>query len=148
MSFLSFTIEPRHCAVRYRRGVLEQVLPAGRHRRRAGERLVHLDLRERLLPLSPQEVLTADGVSVRISAVVRWAVGDPVAFVEVSDAPTGAAYLAAQVALRDAVATLTADELVSRGAAVPANRITADTADAARRFGVDVAEVVRVDGEG
>ncbi|NUR81349.1 MAG: slipin family protein, partial [Dermatophilaceae bacterium] len=142
MSLTKFTIEPRHCALRYRHGVLEQVLPAGRHRRLRGQRLVVLDLRERLLQLAPQEVLTSDGVSVRVSAVVRWSVGDPVEFVEVSADPAATVYLAAQVALRDALATLTADEVVGRGAALPAARITAATAEVARRVGAEVAEVV------
>jgi regulator of protease activity HflC (stomatin/prohibitin superfamily) len=142
MSLTKFTIEPRHCALRYRHGVLEQVLPAGRHRRVRGQRLVVLDLRQRLLQLAPQEVLTSDGVSVRVSAVVRWSVGDPVAFAEVSDDPAATVYLAAQVALRDALATLTADAVVGRGAALPAASITAATAEVSRRVGADVAEVV------
>ena len=142
MSLTRFTVEPRHCALRYRHGGLEQVLPAGRHRRVRGQRLVVLDLRERLAPIAPQEVLTSDGVTIRVSAVVRWSVGDPVAFVEVSDDPAATVYLAAQVALRDALASLTADEVVGRGAVLPADRITAATAEVARRVGVDVAEVV------
>ena len=142
MPLIRFTIEPRHCALRYRHGVLVDVLPAGRHRRLRGQRLVVLDLRERLLPLSPQEVLTSDGVSIRVSAVVRWAVGDPVTFAEVTDDPAATVYLAAQVALRDALATLVADDVVARGAALPANRITAATAEVARRVGAEVAEVV------
>jgi regulator of protease activity HflC (stomatin/prohibitin superfamily) len=142
MSLMHFTIEPRHCALRYRHGVLEQVLPAGRHRRVRAQRLVVLDLRERLIQVAPQEVLTSDGVSVRVSAVVRWAVGDPVAFAEVAEDPAATVYLAAQVALRDALATLTADDVVGRGAALPTAQISAATAEVARRVGVEVAEVV------
>lgn len=142
MSLLRFTIAPRHCALRYRHGAFEQVLPAGRHRRRLGQRLVVVDLRERLTQVAPQEVLTSDGVSVRVSSVVRWSVGDPVAFAEVSEDPVATAYLAAQVGLRDALATLTADDLVSRGRALQTVTITAATAEVARRVGVEVAEVV------
>ncbi|MGO4597653.1 SPFH domain-containing protein [Terrabacter sp. 2RAF25] len=142
MSLMHFTIQPRHCALRYRQGVLEQVLPAGRHRRVRAQRLVVLDLRERLIQVAPQEVLASDGVSVRVSAVVRWAVGDPVAFAEVAEDPAATVYLAAQVALRDALATLTADDVVGRGAALPTARISAATAEVARRVGVEVAEVV------
>ncbi|GAA2740813.1 hypothetical protein GCM10009868_04430 [Terrabacter aerolatus] len=142
MSLTRFTIEPRHCALRYRHGILDQVLPAGRHRRLRGQRLLVLDLRERLTQLAPQEVLTSDSVSVRVSAVVRWAVGDPVAFAEVSEDPTSTVYLAAQVALRDALATSTADDLVRRAASLPTARITAATVEVARRVGADVAEVV------
>lgn len=142
MSLIGFTIQPRHCALRYRHGAFEQLLPAGRHRRRRGQRLVVVDLRERLTQVAPQEVLTSDGVSVRISSVVRWSVGDPVAFAEVSEDPVATAYLAAQVALRDALATLTADDLMSRGRALQTATITAATAEVARRVGVEVVEVV------
>jgi regulator of protease activity HflC (stomatin/prohibitin superfamily) len=142
MSLTRFTIQPRHCALRYRHGVLEQVLPAGRHRRLRGQRLVVLDLRERLAQIAPQEVLTSDGVSIRVSAVVRWAVGDPVGFAEISDDPAATVYLAAQIALRDALASLTADEVVGRGATLPSARITAATAEVARRVGAEVVEVV------
>jgi len=69
-------------------------------------------------------------------------VGDPVAFVEVSEDPTATTYLAAQVALRDALAELTAEDLVGRGAALPTARVTAATAEVARRVGAEVAEVV------
>jgi len=142
MSLLHFTIQPRHCALRYLHGSFEQVLPAGRHRPRLGQRLVVVDLRERLTQVAPQEVLTSDGVSVRVSAVVRWSVADPVAFAEVAEDPTATTYLAAQVALRDALATLTADDLVSRGRALPMAAITAAAAEVARRVGAEVAEVV------
>lgn len=132
MSLMKFTIQPRHCALRYRHGVLEQVLPAGRHRRLRGQRLVVLDLRERLLQLAPQEVLTSDGVSMRVSAVVRWSVRDPVAFAEVADDPAATVYVAAQVALRDGLATLTADEVVGRGAVLPTAQISAATSEVTR----------------
>ncbi len=142
MSLFTTTVEPRHCALRYRRGRLDQVLEAGRHRRVRGQRLVHVDLRERLLTISPQEVLTADGVSVRVSAAVRWQVADPVAFVEVTEDAVAAAYLATQVALREALAGLAVDDLVARGARLPVDAITAATAEVAHRVGVEVAEVV------
>lgn len=142
MSLFTTTIEPRHCALRYRHGRLDQVLPAGRHRRVLGQRLVHVDLRERLLPIAPQEVLTADGVSVRVSASVRWSVTDPVAFAEVTDDAVATVYLAVQVALREALAGLPVDDLVARGARVPVGDITAATAAVADRVGVAVIEVV------
>lgn len=142
MSLFTTTIEPRHCALRYRHGRFEQVLPAGRHRRVLGQRLVRVDLRERLLQVAPQEVLTADGVSVRVSAAVRWSVVDPVAFVEVTDDAVATVYLAVQVALREALAGLPVDDLVARGARVPVGDITAATAGVANRVGIEVAEVV------
>ena len=142
MSILTIAVGARECALRYRHGVLEQVLTPGRHRRRWGTKVVRVDLREHLLTLSPQEVLTSDGVSTKVTAAVRWTVADPVAFVEVSDDPVARVYLAGQVALREALAGVTADALVARGTALPREEITAATAAVAESVGIAVAEVV------
>ncbi|EWT03240.1 hypothetical protein N865_18595 [Intrasporangium oryzae NRRL B-24470] len=142
MSVLTVTVGPRECALRYRRGLLEQVLTPGRHRRGWRTKIVRVDLREHLLTLSPQEVLTADGISTKVTAAVRWSVAEPVAFVEVSDDPVARVYLAGQVALREALARITADELVTRGTALPREEITAATAAVASSVGIAVAEVV------
>lgn len=142
MSLFTVTIDARQCALRYRHGRLEQVLPAGRHRRVRGSRYVRVDLRDVLLTLSPQEVLTSDGVQVKVTAAVRWSVADPVAFVEQSSDPVAVVYLAAQVALRDALAGATLEQLSSRSGIVSADTVTAATAAVALRVGIDVAEVV------
>ena len=142
MSLFTTTVPARHCAVAHRHGVLERVLPAGRHARRLGRRLTVVDLREQLLQVAPQEVLTDDGVQVRVSAAVRWSVVDPVALVEHSVDPLGAVYLATQVALRDGLAGLTVDDLTSRGARLPVADLTAAVAVVAQQVGVGVAEVV------
>ncbi|MEO6411944.1 MAG: SPFH domain-containing protein, partial [Pedococcus sp.] len=115
---------------------------AGRHRRVPGSRYVRIDLRDALLSLSPQEVMTSDAVPVKVTATVRWSVGDPVAFVEQSTDPLGTVYLAAQVALRDALAGTSVESLSVRGAALPVDQITGATAAVAARVGVEVAEVV------
>ena len=59
MSLFTTTVPARHCAVAHRHGVLERVLPAGRHARRLGRRLTVVDLREQLLQVAPQEVASA-----------------------------------------------------------------------------------------
>ena len=142
MNLFTITIDARKCALRYRHGRLEQVLPAGRHRRVRGSRYVRVDLRDALLALSPQEVMTSDAVPVKVTATVRWSVGDPVAFVEQSTDPLGMVYLGAQVALRDALAGTSVEALSVRGAALPVDQITGATAAIAARVGVEVAEVV------
>jgi regulator of protease activity HflC (stomatin/prohibitin superfamily) len=142
MNLFTITIDARECALRYRHGRLEQVLPAGRHRRVRGSRYVRIGLRDALLALSPQEVMTSDAVPVKVTATVRWSVGDPVAFVEQSTDPLGTVYLAAQVALRDALSGTSVEALSVRGAALPVEQITGATAAVAARVGVEVAEVV------
>ncbi len=65
----------------YRDGKLEKVLEPGRHRydqRRCT--LVAVDMRPRQLQVSGQELLTRDGLSLRVSFAVNWVVTDPLAF--------------------------------------------------------------------
>ncbi len=142
MSLFTITVQPRECALQYRHGRLDEVLQSGRHRRVWGARYVRVDLREHLLSLAPQEVPTADGISVKVTAAVRWAVADPVAFVERADDPTGHVYLGAQVALREALSALDADQVVHRGAALPVAEITGAVATVAAGVGIEITEVV------
>lgn len=142
MTLFAFTVPAHSSAVEYRHGVLTRVLEPGRHQRRWGTRRVLVDRRESLLAVSPQEILTADAVSVRVSAAVRWAVSDPVAFLERTSDPEGTVYLAAQVALRDGLAALTIEDLVSRSATLSAQSITAAVAVVGDTVGIEVREVV------
>ena len=97
------TIPTRHAAVVYSAGRLVGVEPAGRVRRRWAHRYVLVDLRERQQVIAPQDIPTSDGLGVRVSAVVRWAVIDPVAWLEVSRTPVDVLHIATQLALREAV---------------------------------------------
>lgn len=142
MFLFTITVPARRCAVEYTRGERQRVLAAGRHRRRLRARYVTVDLRDAMTAVAPQEVLTADGVVVKVSAVVRWAIGDAVAWLEQSGDPHALVYLAAQVALRDALAGVELADLTRRGARLPSEEITAATAAVARTVGVEVAEVV------
>ncbi|MEO5743343.1 MAG: slipin family protein [Terracoccus sp.] len=142
MSLFHHTVEARTCALRYRHGRLEAVLDAGRHPKVRGSRLVTVDLRERLLTLSPQEILTADGVSTRVTAAVRWNVADPTEFAERAEDPVARVYLATQVALREALVGLDVEQLVARGAVLDLATVTAATAAVARSVGIQVDEVL------
>jgi regulator of protease activity HflC (stomatin/prohibitin superfamily) len=103
-------------AVMHRSGAPGVVLGPGRHRyRRFRTALVLVDLRPSLLKVAGQEVLTADGVGVRASVVVRYSVTDPLRWVLAGDTQTGGAqwlYLAAQLAVRDFVSGRSAEELL------------------------------------
>ena len=106
------TIPARHAAVAYRAGQSVGVLPSGRVRRRWRHSYVLVDLRERHQVVPPQDIPSADGLGVRVSAVVRWVVADPVAGLEVSQSPVDVLHVAVQLALREVVAGLAATELV------------------------------------
>lgn len=99
-------VAPWAQAVVIRDGVHTATVGPGRHRRQRRSRWHVLDLRPRLLVMPTQEVLTADGVQVRLSLVATAQIIDPVAWLFSSAAPFEAIYAALQVALRDRVASL------------------------------------------
>lgn len=97
-----------------------------------------IDLRERLVTLAPQEVLTADAVSLRVTVALRIVVTDAVAYVEKADDPVAGVYLAAQIALRDIAVGLTAEEVMRRSTRIDAAAIRDAARDAGARTGIDV----------
>ena len=101
-------------ALRYDHGRLVGVVGPGRIRFRARRTMLRaVDLRPQFLPVPGQEVLTSDGVPVKVSVVARWHVVDPVAFVTEARGVTEPLYLAIQLQLRAAVAALDVEGLLS-----------------------------------
>ena len=85
----------------YRDGRFEDELGAGRHRvPRRRRRHVRVQVRPRMVPVPAQEVLTADGLSIKVSLITSLRVADPRRWYEAVDDADGFAYAAVQVALR------------------------------------------------
>jgi regulator of protease activity HflC (stomatin/prohibitin superfamily) len=137
-----FTVHPGTKTVEYVDGVFTQVLEPGRHaqRRRATYRAV--SVRERLDLVAPQEVLTSDGVTVRVTASVRSQVADARRFLEAADDPFGLVYLAVQVALREALVDVDAESVVRAARRALGDSVTLAAREVAARVGLDVLEVV------
>lgn len=131
-------VQAGRCALAYRKGELLRVLDPGRHRLYGAVSIVFVDLRERLVTLAPQEVLTSDAVTLRITVALRIVVADAVAFVEKAEDPVAAVYLAAQIALRENAAGLTAEDVMRRSARIDADAIRAAAREVGARTGVDV----------
>lgn len=103
-------------ALRYVDGVLEDVLGPGRHAAWTTTRKVQLaviDLRERLLHVVGQEVLTRDRVSIRLNLSAAIKVVDARLLATVARAPDDVLYLAMQLSARQAVAKSSLDELLA-----------------------------------
>ncbi|WP_051571172.1 slipin family protein [Cryptosporangium arvum] len=124
--------------VTYRDGVAGPVLGPGRHTyRRRRTQLFPVDLRPQLLTVPGQELLTADGLAVKVSATVRWRVADPAAFHAAATDALQMLYAAVQAALRDRVTVLAlADALRDRAAL--GEGLTATVAAATEPLGVTV----------
>lgn len=93
-------------AVVLRDGILTGEREAGRHRRKRRTEWHLVDLRSRILTIPTQEVLTSDGVQVRLSVLATITVVDATAWVTVSPSPIDVIYSALQIALRDRVAAM------------------------------------------
>ncbi|MBI4817650.1 MAG: slipin family protein [Deltaproteobacteria bacterium] len=103
-------------ALRFVDGVLEAVLPAGRHAAWLTTRKVHfsvLDLRERTLAVNGQEVMSRDRVSLRMNIAAVFRITDPVRVATVARDPDELLYLAIQLATRELVGSRTLDELLA-----------------------------------
>lgn len=139
----------RHLDVRPWQVVLERhpgeptlVLRAGRHRHRRRADYEVVDLRERIDRVPAQDVLTADGVTVKVGAAFTWRVDDAVAFTELSRDPAGSVYLAVQLAVRDAVAALEADAVVRAAREQLSTGLVARVAEAAGAVGIALTSLV------
>ena len=123
-------------------GTFTRVIGPGRHRRKRRAEYRHVWVPERVQAVAPQEVLTADGVTVKVSAAVRWAVADPRAFVEGAHDPAEVVYLAVQVALRDAVAAYDVEGAVREAREALGPVLTVAAREVGATLGVDVRQVV------
>lgn len=114
--YAELTVPDGAVGLRYVNGRLDAVLPPGLHAAWTVLRdvsFVAIDLRERIVAISNQEVMTKDRVSLRVSASVTYRVADPTKLVSVSKDAEAAIYLATQLLLRDAIASHTLDTLLA-----------------------------------
>ncbi len=118
----------------YRKGRFVSVLMPGRYliyKPAASIRV--LDARRRFVTVPGQEVVTSDGVTVKVSLAARFEISDPAKAVNEIENYESAFYLIVQIALRSLAASTSVEEL------------TADRADASARLsemaGPSVAEL-------
>ncbi|MFO0597493.1 MAG: slipin family protein [Myxococcaceae bacterium] len=113
--YVEVTAPAGSVAVRYVDGRLDAVLPAGRHAAWNTLRTVSMaviDLRERVLAVTGQEVMTRDRVTLRLNLSATFRVSDAERLALVARAPDDVVYLAMQLAAREAVTARTLDELL------------------------------------
>lgn len=140
--FTHITVFAHERALEYVDGVCTRVLEPGRYRAERRATYHRVEVRERIVTTAPQEVLTSDGVLVRVTAAVRWKVSDARAFVEKVHDASALVYLAIQVALRDALVDTDADAIVRTARTATAEAATVAARTAGATVGIDVVEVV------
>jgi regulator of protease activity HflC (stomatin/prohibitin superfamily) len=136
------TVQPWQQALERHDGAPTVVLAPGRHRKRRRATYQVLDVRQQLFTLAPQEVLTADGVTVKVTAALRWGIEDPVRYVETVADPLARVYLAVQIALREGLAPLETEAVVRTARQSVTDSATSTAIEAGRAVGIEVLEVV------
>lgn len=109
-------VGPHECVLFSVNGRLVETLTQGRHVfwKGAGRlTLKEVDLREKVLDVAGQEILSADKVTLRLNLIVAFRVVDPVRSVTVAVDAEQALYREAQLALRSAVGARTLDALLA-----------------------------------
>jgi regulator of protease activity HflC (stomatin/prohibitin superfamily) len=93
-----------------------------------------------------QEILTADGVALKVSLTAHYVIADPVAAVNGDQDFLRALYVALQSGLRDAIAGRTADEILAARGDIGPTTGAAVASDLARigveLLGVDVRDIM------
>jgi regulator of protease activity HflC (stomatin/prohibitin superfamily) len=128
-------------ALRFVDGVLDAELPAGRHAAWTTSHKVSfavIDLREKLLHVTGQEVMTKDKVTLRLNLSATYRVIDAKRLATVARDPDEVLYLAMQLAAREAIATRTLDELLAARDAI-GGAISPVVAERAAAIGLSIA---------
>ena len=142
------TVRSTHRGLRYVDGRFDAVLEPGRYelprasvwRRRPTVEVVLVDMREREFTIKGQEILTADKATVRTTVLAKLRVADPAAAVLKVDNYASQLYGDVQLALREAVAGRTLDELIAEKAVLGA-KVLGSLQLTASTYGVELLEI-------
>ena len=121
-------------------GAYVETLEPGKYgfwKRGRNAKVYAVDIREKVIDVSGQEIMTADKVTLRLNAVATYRVTDPVRAVMATEDLRQALYRETQFALRAAIGTRELEALLSDKDAVTAELLTAVRRRAVE-FGVEV----------
>jgi hypothetical protein len=133
-------VDNGHTGLVFINGQLREVLAPGSYafwRGMARLKVLHLDLREQVVDVTGQELITKDKVTLRLNAVVTYRITDPRQAVSEVEDPGQALYRQAQLALRKVIGTRELDTLLADREAVAAD-LTGVLRQRAEAFGVKV----------
>ncbi len=135
------TVHDYERGLRYRRGRFSGLVDPGTHVTIAPLTEIRvLDGRPSFMMIEGQEVLTADGVPLKVSLAARYVVGDPVAAVTGDQSYGRAMHLELQLGLREVLSAGTIDEILgTRSTIGPA--VLERTASKLARLGIELLSV-------
>jgi len=114
-------VEPTETCLYFKDGKLAGELTPGFHAFWKGIgtlKFLKFDLREKLLDMAGQEIITADKVTLRLNAVVSYRISDAKKSMQITDAPDQALYREGQLLLRAAIGGRSLDEILGDKAAL------------------------------
>lgn len=125
-------------ALLYRDGKFVKSLEPGKHWLwNRNIQIKRMDIRAQWMNVASQELLTADNMPIKISLVLQYRVLDVYTALELVENHYTALYTMAQLALREAIAPIKIDELMTERNTV-ADALTRTLAPKAAEFGVEV----------
>jgi len=139
--FRVVTVHDYERGLRYRRGRFSGLVDPGTHITLAAlTELRVLDGRPTFITIEGQEVLTVDGVPLKVSLAARYVVGDPVAAITGDQSYERALHLELQLGLREVLSARTVDDILStRNTIGPA--VLEHTASKLARIGIELLSV-------
>jgi regulator of protease activity HflC (stomatin/prohibitin superfamily) len=112
----AFAVEQGHVGVLFEDGCYVETLPPGKYafwKNMAKVMLVPVDLRETMLDIGGQEIMTADKVTLRLNAVATYRVADAHKALSAADDVRQALYREAQLALRAVIGGRELDQFLA-----------------------------------
>ncbi len=141
IGLMSIVLRETEVGLLYVNGRYERTLGPGRHRVLAWPfrrvEVTRVDTRRQPLAISGQEMLTADGLSVRLNVAAEYRVTDAVTALHTMASYVASLYTALQIILRDEVQARTLDELLADRSALGAALLARGRA-AAEAFGLEL----------
>jgi len=137
---LTCTIHEYERGLLFRRGRFAEVLGPGRYTFvRAWNTVERIDIRPRYAVIPGQEVLSRDGVALRLSIAALYRIVDARQAIMETQSYAGAVHLQLQLAVRSRVASVPIEELLEKRAELSAG-IMEDCAPALRAIGLELQE--------
>ncbi len=134
------TVEQGCAGVYFKDGTYVETFGPGQYafwRNMGKVKFIHVDMRETVLDVSGQEIMTADKVTLRMNAVVNYRVTDALKSVSIIDDCKQAIYREAQLALRAVVGTYDLDTILSEKEKI-AEDLEKTIKDRTAEFGLEI----------
>ena len=139
-TLLNINIESHETCLYFRDGILVEELGPGYFafwKDSGNLRFCKIDLREKLLEMTGQDIISLDKVSLRLNAVVSYRIVDAKKSVQISEMPDQALYREAQLILRSSIGARKLDDILNDKDAV-ANEIMEQLKTKSEKFGFAV----------